>query len=194
MDARQILKDHITRTVELTDAQFDGFYACFKHESLRKGQMLIREGDLVTREYFVLDGCLKTYFLNDQLKMSILQFAMPTWWASDYDALYNHHPAAVNVDCVTNVELLSISAEDREKVCAELPAINHFFRWRTNRGYAAAQRRLLCLMNNDAKKRYETLLAQYPMLYQLVPKQLIAAYLGVSRETLSRLYQSERQA
>lgn len=194
MDARQILKDHILKTVELTNAQFDGFYACFKHESYRKGQVLIREGDLVTVEYFVLEGCLKTYFLDDELKMSILQFAMPAWWASDYDALYNHHPAVVNVDCVTHAEVLSISAVDRERICAELPGVGHFFRWRTNRGYAAAQRRLLSLMNNDARKRYEDLLAQYPTLYQIVPKQLIASYLGVSRETLSRLYQSERHS
>ena len=192
MDARQILKEHITKSVELTDAQFDGFYACFKHESFKKGQILIREGDAVTREYFVLSGCLKTYFLNDELRMTILQFAMPTWWASDYDALYNRHPAAVIVDCVANAEVLSISADDRERICHEIEAIGHFFRWRTNRGYAASQRRLLSLMTNDTRKRYENLLVQYPTLFQLVPKHLIAAYLGVSRETLSRLYHSSR--
>ncbi|HWV28315.1 MAG TPA: Crp/Fnr family transcriptional regulator [Dyadobacter sp.] len=192
MDARQILKEHITKSVELTDAQFDGFYACFKHESFKKGQILIREGDAVTREYFVLSGCLKTYFMNDELRMTILQFAMPTWWASDYDALYNRHPAAVIVDCVANAEVLSISADDRERICHEIEAIGHFFRWRTNRGYAASQRRLLSLMTNDTRKRYENLLVQYPTLFQLVPKHLIAAYLGVSRETLSRLYHSSR--
>lgn len=192
MDARQILKDHITKTVELTDAQFDGFYACFKHESLKKGQILIREGDAVTREYFVLNGCLKTYFTNDELKTTILQFAMPTWWASDYMALYNHCKAAVIVDCVSNAEVLSISAEDRERMCHEVEAIGHFFRWRTNRGFAALQKRLLSFMTNDTKQRYEDLLAQYPTLFQLVPKHLIASYLGVSRETVSRLYHSSR--
>ncbi len=192
MDARHILKDHITKTVELTDAQFDGFYACFKHESLKKGQILIREGDAVTREYFVLNGCLKTYFTNDELKTTILQFAMPTWWASDYMALYNHCKAAVIVDCVSNAEVLSISAEDRERMCHEVEAIGHFFRWRTNRGFAALQKRLLSFMTNDTKQRYEDLLAQYPTLFQLVPKHLIASYLGVSRETVSRLYHSSR--
>jgi CRP-like cAMP-binding protein len=193
MDARQILKEHITKSVELTDAQFDGFYACFKRESFRKGQTIIREGDSVTREYFVLSGCLKTYFLNDELKMTILQFAMPTWWASDYMALYNHCKAAVIVDCVANAEVLSISAEDRERMCHEIEAIGHFFRWRTNRGFAALQKRLLSFMTNDTKQRYEDLLAQYPTLFQLVPKHLIASYLGVSRETVSRLYHASRR-
>lgn len=192
MDARQILKSHMNKTVELTDAQFDGFYACFNHESYRKGQILIHEGDAVTREYFVLSGCLKTYFLDDALKMTILQFAMPTWWASDYDALYNRHPASVIVDCVTHAEVLSISSDDRERMCREIEAVGHFFRWRTNRGYAASQRRLLSLMTKDTRKRYEDLLAQYPTLFQLVPRHLIASYLGVSRETVSRLYHSSR--
>ncbi|SDD52914.1 cAMP-binding domain of CRP or a regulatory subunit of cAMP-dependent protein kinases [Dyadobacter soli] len=192
MDARQILKENITKIVELTDAQLDDFYACCRRESFRKGQFLIREGDEVTREYFVLSGCLKTYFLNDELKMTILQFAMPTWWASDYMALYNHCKAAVNVDCVANAEVLSITAEDRERMCHKIDAINHFYRWRTNRGYAASQKRLLSLMTNDTKKRYEDLLVQYPTLFQLVPKHLIASYLGVSRETLSRLYHASR--
>jgi CRP-like cAMP-binding protein len=192
MDARQYLKDHITRSVELTDAQFDGFYACFKHESFKKGQTLIREGDVVAREYFVVSGCLKTYFMNDELRMTILQFAMPTWWASDYMALYNHCKAAVIVDCVANAEVLSISADDRERMCHEIEAIGHFFRWRTNRGFAALQKRLLSFMTSDTKQRYEDLLVQYPTLFQLVPKHLIASYLGVSRETLSRLYHSSR--
>jgi hypothetical protein len=65
--------------------------------------------------------------------------------------------------------------------------VEYFFRWRTNRGFVALQKRLLSFMNNDAKQRYEQLMQQYPELYNIVPKHLIAAYLGVSRETLSRL-------
>jgi CRP-like cAMP-binding protein len=113
---------------------------------------------------------------------------MPTWWTSDYNALYTKTRATINVDCVTDVEVLSLSNESREKLCNEIHQVEHFFRWRTNRGYVASQKRLLSFMNNDARARYEELLALYPQLYNLVPKHLIAAYLGVSRETLSRLY------
>jgi CRP-like cAMP-binding protein len=120
--------------------------------------------------------------------MYILQFAMPTWWTTDYAALYGNTRASINIDCITDAEVLSLSNAAREKICSEVHAIEHFFRWRTNKGYVASQRRLLSLMNNDAKARYEELLNMYPQLYNMVPKQLIAAYLGVSRETLSRLY------
>lgn len=186
--AKELLRQHIDKTISLTDEQFDYFFSHFNLQSYKKGQAIISEGDQVDCEYFVIEGCLKSFYINDDIKMFILQFAMPTWWASDFNALYSGTKATINVDCITDAVVLSLSNADREKLCSEIHAVEHFFRWRTNKGYVASQKRLLSFMNNDAKYRYEELLKMYPELYNLVPKQLIAAYLGVSRETLSRLH------
>jgi CRP-like cAMP-binding protein len=186
MQPKEILKSHIGKTITLTDEQFEHFFSHFKPRSFKKGQVIVAAGDKVKEEYFVLEGCLKTFYINDDLKMYILQFAMPTWWASDYHALYSQTKATVNLDCITDAEILCLSNDDREKLCKEIHAVEHFFRWRTNKGYVASQKRLLSFMNNDARARYEELMVQYPQLYNIVPKHLIAAYLGVSRETLSR--------
>jgi len=156
---------------------------------LKRGRAIISEGYTVDCEYFVVSGCLKSFFINDDLKMLILQFAMPTWWASDYNALYNRTRATISVDCITDTEVLCLSNAGREKLCDELRGAEYFFRWRANRGYVATQKRLLSCMNNNVKCWYEEFLQRYPELYNIVPKHLIAAYLGVSRETLSRLYQ-----
>ena len=188
MEAKETLKAHVLQLTSLTDDQFDYFFSHFKRLSFKKGQSVITAGDKVDCEYFVISGCLKSFFINDDLKMFILQFAMPTWWASDYNALYSETKATINVDCITDADVLCISNSDREKLCDELKSIERFFRWRTNKGYVATQKRLLSFMNNNVKYRYEELLKLYPELYNLVPKNLIAAYLGVSRETLSRLY------
>ena len=192
MGAKELLKQHITKTAKLTDEQFDFVFSHFTPQSYKKGQAIISGGDKVNYEYFVVSGCLKAFYITDEIKMYILQFAMPTWWTSDYGALYNQTSATINVDCIADTEVLRLSNEDREKICAELHQVEHFFRWRTNKGYLASQKRLLSFMNSDAKARYEELLAMYPQLYNLVPKHLIAAYLGVSRETLSRLYNNDR--
>ncbi|GGB05353.1 Crp/Fnr family transcriptional regulator [Puia dinghuensis] len=189
MEAKEILKTHVAKFASLSDEQFELFLSFFKRQSFKKGQAIISVGDAVNCEYFVISGCLKSFFINDNLKMLILQFAMPTWWASDYYALYNHTRATISVDCITDTEVLCLSNAHRENLCNELRGAEYFFRWRTNRGYVAAQKRLLSIMNNDIKCRYEELLRVYPELYNIVPKNLIAAYLGVSRETLSRLYQ-----
>lgn len=188
MDAKETLRQHIAKTITLTEEQFDYFYSHFQPRSYKKGQTIVSVGDVVNCEYFVVEGCLKTFYINDDLKMYILQFAMATWWASDYNALYSGTKATVSVDCITDANVLCLTSADREKLCSEIHAVEHFFRWRTNKGYVASQKRLLSFMNNDARHRYEELLKLYPELYNLVPKNLIAAYLGVSRETLSRLY------
>ena len=187
MEAKELLRQHIAKTVILTDEQFDFVFPHFRQQSFKKGQVIISEGDRVEHEYFVLDGCLKSFYINDEVKMFILQFAMREWWASDYNALYSNTRATINVDCITNAEVLVLSGSDREKICKEIHEVEHFFRWRTNRGYVASQKRLLSFMNKDVKHRYQELLTQYPALYNMVPKHLIAAYLGVSRETLSRM-------
>lgn len=192
MEDKEILRQHIAKTASLTEEEFEHFFSYFKPESFKKGEIIINEGDDVEKEYFVLSGCLKAFFMNDNIKMHILQFTMPTWWTSDYAALYNKTKATITVDCISDAEVLSITNEAREKLCSELHQAEYFFRWRTNKGYVAAQKRLLSFMNNDAKTRYEELLALYPALYNMVPKHLIAAYLGVSRETLSRLYNSSK--
>lgn len=187
MDAKEILQQHFSKTINLTDEQFDYVFSHFEQQSFKKGQVIISEGDRVENEYFVLEGCLKSFYINDDVKMFILQFAMPTWWTSDYSALYNHTKATINVDCITDAEVLLLSGSNREKICREIHEVEHFFRWRTNKGYVASQKRLLSFMNNNVKHRYEELLQLYPALYNMVPKHLIAAYLGVSRETLSRM-------
>jgi CRP-like cAMP-binding protein len=184
---QEILRQHLAKTITLTDNEFNYFFSHLNPCSFKKGQTIISEGEHVTGEYFVLNGCLKTFYINEEQKMFILQFAMPTWWASDYAAIYGNKKAAVNLDCVTDTDVLFLACEDRERLCKEIPELEYFFRWRSNKGYVAQQRRLLSFMNNDAKGRYADLMKTYPQLYNIVPKQLIAAYLGVSRETLSRM-------
>lgn len=187
MTPQEILSAHLAKTITLTDSEFNHFFSYLKPQSFKKGQTIITEGETVTNEYFVLNGCLKTFYVNEDQKMFILQFAMPTWWASDYGAIYGDGVATVNLDCIIDTDVLCLSCEDRERLCKENYQLEYFFRWRSNKGYVAQQKRLLSLMNNDAKGRYEELMKMYPQLYNIVPKQLIAAYLGVSRETLSRL-------
>lgn len=164
MEAKEILKKHIAQAASLTDEQFAYFFSHFKSLSCKKGEALIQAGKPVVHEYFVISGCLKAFFVNDDIRTYILQFAMPTWWTSDYAAMYNHTNATITVDCITDAEVLCLSNDDRERLCSELHQIEHFFRWRTNRGYVASQKRLLSFMNNDTKARYEELLSLYPQI------------------------------
>lgn len=181
------LRKHLEEITPLTDEEFDYIFSHFSAKTLKKHQFLVQEGNVVNNDHFVLKGLLKAYYTNDEGKAHILQFAMEDWWVTDYQAYFYRQRARINIDCLEDCQVLSLSLQNRNKLCADLQKIEHFFRIKSNYGYVALQRRILSLLDKDAKGRYEELIRLYPSLLQRVPKIVLAAYLGVSRETLSRL-------
>lgn len=182
-----IFRQQIEKITPLTDEEFDQILSYFTIKKLKKHQFLVQEGDFSPNDHFVLKGLLKSYYINVEGKERIMQFAMEDWWITDYQAYFNETKAELNIDCIEDSEVLCLSAINREKLCADVQKMEHFFRKKSNSGYVALQRRILSLLNSNAKERYEQFVQQYPILFQKVPKTLIASYLGVSRETLSRL-------
>lgn len=187
----QILKQHIEQITPISDEEFDYVFSHFKSKKLKKHQFLLQEDEFVENDYFVIEGCLKAYLIDQQGKEHILQFGLKNWWITDYQSYFNQIKATLTIDCIENSELLSLSLVNREKLCSEMHKMEHFFRKKSNSGYVGLQQRLLSMLNNNPKERYEKLLGQYPILFQKVPKKYIASYLGVSRETLSRFNSSK---
>lgn len=183
----EILRKHIEEITPLTDKEFEYVLSFFTEKTFKKHQFLVQEGNDVPNDFFIISGLVKAYHPGNDGKAHILQFAMENWWVTDYQAYFNEAKAALNVDCLEDTKVLCISLNNREKLCADMHSIERFFRKKSNSGYMALQRRILSLLNKSAKERYELLLSQYPALFQRVPKILLASYLGVSRETLSRL-------
>lgn len=181
------LRLHFNEIISLTDSEFDYILSHFTAVNKRKHQFIIQEGELADKEFWVIKGCLKSYFFDDSGKEYILQFAMENWWVTDYDAFTNQTATKISVDCLEDCELLYITYQNREKLVSEMHKMERFWAKKTKLGYVALQNRILSLLKNSAKERYDILFDQYPQLFQRVPKKLIASYLGVSRETLSRL-------
>jgi|SRR5688500_10736131 CRP-like cAMP-binding protein len=188
----QLLRQHIEKITPLTDSEFEYILPFFSSRKIRKHQFLVQEGNPVLYDFFVLHGCLKAYHIDENGKEHILQFATEEWWVTDYQAYFNQTPATIHVDCIEPCELLMLSLYNREKLCSELHKMEHFFRMKLTARSIALQQRILGMMNSTAQQRYEQLLQLYPELLKRVSKQLIASYLGVSRETLSRLHSTNK--
>jgi CRP-like cAMP-binding protein len=186
------LHRHIQKIISISETEFEKILTYFELAEFKKGKLIFQPGDDINYEYYVLSGCLKVFCLDNEIKTHILQFAMPDWWTTDYKAHYNAKKATMYLDCIEDSKLLCLTNENREKLCNDIPQMQFFFRIRTNRGYVALQQRILSLLSNDAKEKYEEMLAQYPDLFQKIPRTLIASYLGVTRETLSRMYNAKK--
>src|SRR5688572_25849254 len=187
----RILRQQIEKISALTDTEFDYVLSHFTPKKFKKHQFALQEGQFAEYDFFILSGCLKSYNTDADGKEHIIQFGMQDWWITDYQAYYNQAKATVNIDCIEDSELLGLSYQNREKLCAEIHKIEHFFRKKTNRRNVALQQRILSLLSSNAQERYDKLLEQYPQLFQKVPTQLIASYLGVTRETLSHFTPSK---
>lgn len=183
----QFLRKHIENIIPLTDDEFAFIKSHFSVEEHKKRSFLIQKGEYVKHMYFVVSGLLKLSFHDSDGKEHIVAFAMEDWWEGDYLAFYKKTTATMSLQCLENTTVFCITLDDYNALCAGLPKIEHFLLAKANGGHIAAQQRIISFLTSSAKERYEQLLKKYPALLQRVPKTLIASYLGVSRETLSRL-------
>jgi CRP-like cAMP-binding protein len=181
------LREHFEKIITLTDEEFAFVLSHFTFRKYKKHQFLIQQGDRVNHTFFVVSGLLRLSHTDSNDKEHILLFAMEDWWVSDDHAFLTGTNATMSLDCLEDTSVFCISLEDNQKLFAAMPKMEHFFLKKSHRGYIALQQRLLSLLSSSAAERYERLLMQYPSLMQRVNKTLLASYLGVSRETLSRL-------
>ncbi|HVI45054.1 MAG TPA: Crp/Fnr family transcriptional regulator [Chitinophaga sp.] len=187
---QETLRQHIEKIVPLTDEEFAFVRSHFIVKKFRKRAFLIRKGERVKYTYFVVSGLLKLVHEDESGKEHIVAFAMEDWWESDFLAFFRQTKAVMSLQCIEDTEVLCLSLEDYQQVCAGLQKMEHFFLQKANAGHIASQQRILSFLTSNAKERYEQLLNRYPTLFQRAPKTLLASYLGVSRETLSRLWSS----
>ncbi|NJM26295.1 MAG: Crp/Fnr family transcriptional regulator [Bacteroidia bacterium] len=153
---------------------------------IKKTTRLLNPGDPVVYTYWVVKGLLLSIYHDEHGKEHIVQFAIENCWITDQEGYYNQVPGSFSIHALEDSVILCLSYASREKLCAELHALDTFFRKKANDSFVKLQKRLLTYLTSDARQRFDLLHAEYPGLYQRLSKKVLAAYLGVSRETLSR--------
>lgn len=182
-----VLRQQIEKIVPLTDDEFRFVLSHFSVGNYKKHQYIVQQENSVPYVYFVVKGLLKSFYIDKSGKNHILQFAMKDWWITDNQGFYNNQNATLNIDCLEDTQTYYITLENREKLCAELQKMEFFFLQKMTAGNIALQNRILSLMSKNSEERYLQFIQLYPDLIQRLPKTLVASYLGISRETLSRL-------
>lgn len=184
---QQILRTHIEKILPLTDEEAAFVLSHFTSKHYHKRDFLIREGSRVKHVYFVITGLLMLTYTDEAGKQHIISFAMEDWWETDYGAYHSQTASTLSLQCLEDTHVARLPFEGYQKLCAGLPKIEHFFLEKAVRGHIASQQRILSFLTSNASERYQQMRDRYPSLMQRVPKTLLASYLGVSRETLSRL-------
>ncbi|WP_299700171.1 Crp/Fnr family transcriptional regulator [uncultured Pontibacter sp.] len=173
--------------VGLTEEEEEQIKSYLTFKKLRKKQYILQEGDVCKVIAFVEKGALRSYSLDDNSNERIIQFGLEGWLISDLYSFLTEEPATYNIDALEDSELVLISKSAHEKLLQTMPKYETFTRLNITGAYLAMQRRLTSIMSASVEERYQDFIALYPHIAQRVPQHMIASYMGLTPETLSRI-------
>ncbi|MEJ5090709.1 Crp/Fnr family transcriptional regulator [Sphingobacterium faecium] len=186
-DIKDKLRTHIEKIISLTDDEFSWIYEHFTVQEFKKNELIFEEGQPVKHVYFVLSGLVVLSYTDRDAKQHLISFAMEDWWETDFVAFYSKSRSTFALKCIENTKMLCLTLDHFEKLCATIQKMEHFFLKKSIAGHIGSQQRILSFLTSSAKQRYEHMITNHPALVQRIPKSMLASYLGVSRETLSRI-------
>ncbi len=152
-----------------------------------KGDIILHSNEVVKHQYYVLEGCLRTFFIDKKGKEHTIQFAINDWWISDYIGYFSETKSVLTIECIEDAVLLKIAKKDIEKTYDQIPKIERFFRKKMERSFVSFQKRILANLSESAKERYINFTKTYPNIEQHIKNYHIASYLGITTESLSRI-------
>jgi CRP-like cAMP-binding protein len=183
----EVFASYLKENSALNDEELEQIRAVVLHQRLRKRQYLLQEGEVCTFNCFVAKGCLRNYRVSEDGSEHILRFAVETWWLSDQESYNKGTRSKNNIDALEDSEVLLIEKQDFEDLLTNIPHFKDFIFNLKARSFDASQNRIMSNISDTAEEKYANFIAMYPDIFNRVPLHMIASYLGLSRETLSRI-------
>lgn len=186
MDTSRLLQE-LQSKATFPEVDFPAFLELFEPLLLRKKDHLYREGQIIRHTCFVVSGCLRNYYANEQGTERIIFFAEENWWVGDLVSFLQETPTKLNLQAIEDSELLIISKKNFELGLKNFPGFLEYYQKGTQKTYTKLQEQLGQSTADSAESKYLRLLKERPSLLLRVPQHHIATYLGITPESLSRL-------
>ena len=181
------LINKIKKRLHLRPEAEEFLYSISKEKTLSKGEVLIRQGQIVKKTFFVISGCLRSYCIDKNGKEHTLLFAIKDWWISDYIAIHTNELATLTVECLIESQVIEFNAKELDGIHSRFPEFESYQRHNLERHVVSLQKRILNQLQLSAAERYDLFLKQYPDIEQHTRNFHIASYLGITQQSLSRI-------
>jgi len=183
------LHSYITRysTSPLNDEQFDKVRSVFRLRSLRKRQYFLQEGEVCQHFGFIIKGAMRQYTVATKGVEHIVSLSIENWWVGDRESWVMVKPSIYNIDAWEDTDLLVITKADVVQLSRDIPAMSEMVTSMDEKYAIAVQKRLTSSISFSAEERYADFANRYPDFIKRFPQHIIASYLGITKETLSRV-------
>jgi CRP-like cAMP-binding protein len=181
------LYKYLIEKITITDSEFEIIKNAFSPKKLRKRQYLLQEGDVCRHIAFVEKGLLRMYSIDSRGNETIMQFTPEEWWVTDRESLTNQIPSKFNIDALEDSELLLITEIHLKEIADQIPAFRELSQNLYLKNIIANQKRIHSAISLTAEEKYNEFITMYPQIARRVPQHMIASFLGMTPETLSRV-------
>jgi CRP-like cAMP-binding protein len=181
------LKHYLRTNTAINDNQNDEIVKCFRLMTVKKNTVLLSEGKICKELYFVHSGCIRTFYVTKHGQEKTRFVAFNGSIATSISSFISQQQSFEFVDTLENSELYAISHKDFYQLVSDIPLWEKFYRTLLEMAYLYQNKKIENLVTLSAKQRYDKLIAENPIYIQRLSNKILASYLDVTQETLSRL-------
>ena len=182
---RRYIDDYAGAT--LSDDEFALIREAFTPKKYRRKQYLLQAGEVCKYTAFVISGAFRQYSVDDKGVEHIIHLGIENWWVGDRESFTMLTPSRFNIDAVEDSDVLLITFDKMQELVSNIPAMTKLITKLDQRNFIASQKRIHGSISLTAEERYLELLNHNPVFLQRFPQNMIASYLGITPETLSRI-------
>ncbi|MCC3159773.1 Crp/Fnr family transcriptional regulator [Hymenobacter sp. 15J16-1T3B] len=182
-----VFAKYLLSKADFTPAELQRIEAVSQLKALRKREVLLRAGDVWTYNAFVTHGGLRTYATDAKGAEHIINFSVENWWAGDQQSLASGEPARYTIEAIEPSTVLLIHKQDFDELRRALPVFDQVINTIIYRSLTASQNRIHAAISYSAEEKYRAFLQQFPGFALRLPQHMVASYLGMTTETLSRV-------
>jgi CRP-like cAMP-binding protein len=181
------LAEYLLEKGGLTPAELELIKHVAVPKKIRKNHYLLEEGNVSDFIGFVVKGSFRLFRTGEDGVEHIMRFGIENWWMTDFSSFLSGQPSLCYIDALENSELLVFSKAHWEHLLNSIPHFKQIIDKLTAKNFEAHQNRIYSNISEPAEIRYDNFVRQYPNLYNRIPLYMIASFLGLTRETLSRV-------
>ena len=179
------LKTYINSYATFSDADLDDIVGRFKEKKIVKNDFLLKEGAICQDLVFVQEGCLRLYYLDEDVEISVW-FAFPNSSAIDIYSFISDKPSNYYLQAIEDSRILYLPKSELTELYSRFPTMQEMMRKFWEDAVLNLIDRFTALQRDSAEKRYLDLMAKPPYL-QKIPQKYLASFIGVTPTSLSRI-------